>query len=150
MTRVKFTLQLAALIALMPAAVCSAYFAITGMALMFPGNTIVIIWIAVSLEAAKLATAAWLSHRWVEVIWPLRLILVAYTVSIILIDAASLHSQLVVGVRHRDGADPFGLWASGEMMIRLLIAWIAWMGAFSGPLAIILAAGLSAVRCRAA
>jgi hypothetical protein len=152
MTRVNFTLQLAALIVLMLCASGAAYLSIGGMVLLFPADPVSALALGIGLESAKFATVGyvattWQSSRWREVHRLLQFFMVGYAVSIISINAVGLYSQLATHVGPHDVADLFRLWPGAEKVIRWLIAL---GGACSGPLAIILAAGLSAVRCRAA
>jgi hypothetical protein len=106
--------------------------------------------LGVGLETAKFAALGFVAAtpRRREMHWLFRLSLVAYAVGIISIDAASLYSQLVAAhLGHHDVADLFRLWPGSEEVICSLIAW---GGACSGPLGMVLAAGLSAARQRAA
>jgi hypothetical protein len=147
MTGLKLALQLVALIALMLCAIGAAYFSISGMAVLVPGDPVLAMVLGIQLETAKIVIArfvatAWFSHRWNETIcWRCCLFMGAYAVGAASISAVSLYSHLVVA-----NIDYPSL-AGGE---RVTLWLIAVTGACCGPLAVVLAAAFAAATRRAA
>jgi hypothetical protein len=75
-------------------AVVAASFSVAGMARIFPGAELPVTAMAITMEAGKLAGAAWLSHRWrlVPVLWRFPLALLIGTLA--LINAMGVFGQL--------------------------------------------------------
>jgi hypothetical protein len=75
-------------------AAVAAYFSVTGMARIFPGSMTPILAMASVMECGKLASAAWLSHRWKRTPWWLRPILIAIVITLAAINAVGVYGQL--------------------------------------------------------
>lgn len=73
----------------------AAVFSIRGMLVLFPGAPQSVVAMAVTMEAAKLVTTAWLAARWSVTPWLLRGLLGFFIVGIAAINGAGVFSQLV-------------------------------------------------------
>jgi hypothetical protein len=76
-------------------AASAAYFSIQGMTVLFPGAPIAIVAMASTMEAAKLATVAWLARQWRSTSWLFRAALVTLVIGLAAINAAGVYGQLV-------------------------------------------------------
>jgi hypothetical protein len=72
----------------------AAYFSVSGMTRIFPGAEIPVIIMASTMEAGKLAGAAWLSRNWLVMGIGLRLVLCTLVVILALINAVGVFGQL--------------------------------------------------------
>ena len=72
----------------------AAYFSVSGMTRIFPGAEIPVIIMASTMEAGKLAGAAWLSRNWTVMGFGLRSVLCALVVILALINAVGVFGQL--------------------------------------------------------
>jgi hypothetical protein len=80
-----------------------------GMIVLFSGAPVAVVCMAVAMESAKVVIAAWLAHRWGEVFWLWRLVLVVFAVGVASINAAGVYSQLVAAHVGPLGAAAAGL-----------------------------------------
>jgi hypothetical protein len=75
-------------------ATIAAYFSVSGMTRIFPGAEIPVIIMASTMEAGKLAGAAWLSRNWLVMGIGLRLVLCTLVVILACINAVGVFGQL--------------------------------------------------------
>jgi hypothetical protein len=87
--------DIAAYTAAIALASVAALFSVKGMVQLFPGTPLLIIAMAVAMEAAKLITAGWLARRWRATAWVWRAALVAFVFGLAVINAAGVYAQLV-------------------------------------------------------
>jgi len=83
----------------------AAWMSVHGMVTLFPGMAFVAGWLGVSLEGAKLATAAWLGKMWDNISWLSRIILSVFTIIVAALNAVSVYSQLVAAHTAPHGAE---------------------------------------------
>jgi hypothetical protein len=88
-------IDVAAYTAAVALASVAALFSVKGMVQLFPGTLLLIIAMAVAMEAAKLITAGWLARRWRATAWVWRAALVAFVFGLAVINAAGVYAQLV-------------------------------------------------------
>jgi hypothetical protein len=88
-------LDILALLAALSLAGVAAWFSIHGMVTLFPGNPAASLWLGISLEGAKIITAAWLGARWADVGWLARVSLIGFTAATGVLNATGVYSQLV-------------------------------------------------------
>ena len=72
----------------------SAYFSVTGMALLFSGSSIAVMIMASSLEFSKIVSAAWLQHNWNNAPRFIKLYLVCATFVLILLTSMGTFGYL--------------------------------------------------------
>jgi hypothetical protein len=72
----------------------AAYFSVSGMTRIFPGAEIPVIIMASTMEAGKLAGAAWLSRNWLGMPFVLRMVLAGLVVILACINAVGVFGQL--------------------------------------------------------
>ena len=75
-------------------AVIAAYFSVSGMTRIFPGAELAVIVMTATMEAGKLAGAAWLSRNWSVMALGLRTVLSALVVILACINAVGVFGQL--------------------------------------------------------
>jgi hypothetical protein len=75
-------------------AVIAAYFSVSGMTRIFPGAELAVIVMTATMEAGKLAGAAWLSRHWSLMAFGLRTVLSALVVILACINAVGVFGQL--------------------------------------------------------
>jgi hypothetical protein len=73
----------------------AALFSVKGMAVLFPGAPAAVVAMSVTMEAAKLVTAAWIARRWGVTAWVWRLALVTLVGGLAIINATGVYAQLV-------------------------------------------------------
>jgi hypothetical protein len=84
-----------ALVAALALATVAAYFSVTGMAEIFPGDPVAVMVFAATMEAGKLVIAGWLAAHWVRVGWSMRAVLVTLVAGLALINAVGVFGKLV-------------------------------------------------------
>ena len=84
-----------ALVAALALATVAAYFSVTGMAEIFPGDPVAVMVFAATMEAGKLVIAGWLAAHWRRVGWSMRAVLVTLVAGLALINAAGVFGKLV-------------------------------------------------------
>jgi hypothetical protein len=88
-------LDVLAVLAALSLAGVAAWFSVHGMIVLFPGNPAAALWLGISLEGAKIITAAWLGARWADVGWLARVSLIGFTAATGVLNATGVYSQLV-------------------------------------------------------
>ena len=76
-------------------AVSAAWFSVHGMIVLFPGAVAGVMVMAITMETAKVSTAAWVAHNWRMLPWFWRGLLVTFVVGVAAINAMGVFSQLV-------------------------------------------------------
>ena len=84
-----------ALVAALALATVAAYFSVTGMAEIFPGDPVAVMVFAATMEAGKLVIAGWLAAHWRRVGWSMRAVMVTLVAGLALINAAGVFGKLV-------------------------------------------------------
>ena len=91
----EYTSRAFALVAALALATVAAYFSVTGMAEIFPGDPVAVMVFAATMEAGKLVIAGWLAAHWRRVGWSMRAVLVTLVAGLALINAAGVFGKLV-------------------------------------------------------
>ena len=91
----EYTSRAFALVAALALATVAAYFSVTGMAEIFPGDPVAVMVFAGTMEAGKLVIAGWLAAHWRRVGWSMRAVLVTLVAGLALINAAGVFGKLV-------------------------------------------------------
>ena len=91
----EYTSRAFALVAALALATVAAYFSVTGMAEIFPGDPVAVMVFAATMEAGKLVIAGWLAAHWRCVGWSMRAVLVTLVAGLALINAAGVFGKLV-------------------------------------------------------
>jgi hypothetical protein len=101
--------DMAAYLAVAALAVAAAFFSIKGMVVLFPGAPAAVVGMALAMESAKLVTTGWLAHRWRDMAWIWRSILVALVIGLAVINGVGVFSQLVAAHVGERGAAAAGI-----------------------------------------
>jgi len=91
----EYTSRAFALVAALALATVAAYFSVTGMAEIFPGDPVAVMVFAATMEAGKLVIAGWLAAHWRRVGWSMRAVLVTLVAGLALINATGVFGKLV-------------------------------------------------------
>jgi hypothetical protein len=91
----EYTSRAFALVAALALATVAAYFSVTGMAEIFPGDPVAVMVFAATMEAGKLVIAGWLAAHWRRAGWSMRAVLVTLVAGLALINAAGVFGKLV-------------------------------------------------------
>ncbi len=89
----------------------AAFYSVTGLAKLFAGVETAVIWMASSLEVAKLVVASLLYQYWKKIGWALKIYLTIALITLMIITSAGIYDDIKNGIIHI-------IWTGGEPTIK--------------------------------